>query len=35
MLRRMIEDTTEVSIIGLFLMMIWIWAGAGAPLTVG
>jgi hypothetical protein len=28
MLRRLIEDTAEVTIIGLFLMMVWTWANA-------
>ncbi len=30
MLRRVIEDTAEVTIIGLFLMMVWTWASAVA-----
>jgi hypothetical protein len=31
MLRRVIEDTTEVTIISIFLAMVWMWAGALAP----
>jgi hypothetical protein len=33
MLRRVIEDTAEVTIIGLFLMMVWTWASAIAPVA--
>jgi hypothetical protein len=33
MLRRLIEDTAEVTIIGLFLMMVWTWAHAAGPIT--
>ncbi len=31
MLRRVIEDTAEVTIIGMFLLMVWTWASAVAP----
>ncbi len=31
MLRRIIEDTTEVTIISVFLAMVWMWASALAP----
>jgi hypothetical protein len=31
MLRRFIEDTTEVMILGVFLTMVWTWAAALAP----
>ena len=30
MLRRVVEDAAEAVVIGLFLMMIWLWAGAVA-----
>jgi hypothetical protein len=33
MLRRLIEDTAEVTIIGLFLTMVWTWANAIGPLA--
>ena len=33
MLRRLIEDAAEVTIIGLFLMMVWTWANATGPMT--
>jgi hypothetical protein len=31
MLRRMIEDVTEMSAIGVFLASVWMWATALAP----
>lgn len=31
MMLRVIEDAMEAAAIGLFLMMIWIWATASAP----
>jgi hypothetical protein len=31
MLRRVMADVTEMSVIGLFLGMIWMWATALAP----
>ncbi len=31
MLRRVMADVTEMSVIGLFLGMIWLWAVALAP----
>jgi hypothetical protein len=31
MLRRVIEDTAEVTIIAVFLAMVWTWASAIAP----
>jgi hypothetical protein len=33
MLRRVVEDTAEVTIISVFLLMVWTWAGAFAPIT--
>jgi hypothetical protein len=30
MLRRMVEDAAEAVVIGLFLTMVWLWAGAVA-----
>ncbi len=30
MLRRLVEDAAELATIGLFLTMVWIWAGAAA-----
>jgi hypothetical protein len=33
MLRRVIEDTAEVTIIGMFLMMVWTWASAVTPVS--
>lgn len=34
MLRRVIEDTAEVAALGLFLAMIWLWAGVAVPIGV-
>jgi hypothetical protein len=31
MLRRLIEDVTEMSVIGVFLASLWMWATALAP----
>jgi hypothetical protein len=31
MFRRVIEDVTEMSVIGLFLGMIWMWAAVLSP----
>jgi hypothetical protein len=31
MLRTIVEDTTEVAIISVFLAMVWMWASALAP----
>ncbi len=30
MLRRLVEDAAELAALGLFLTMVWIWAGAAA-----
>jgi hypothetical protein len=35
MLKRLLVDTTEMAILGVFLVMVWIWANALSPgLTV-
>jgi hypothetical protein len=33
MVRRVLEDVTEMTVIGLFLGMIWMWATALAPIA--
>ncbi len=31
MLMRLLVDTTEMAIIGVFLIMVWIWSNALSP----